>query len=333
VPFSRAALVENLIAIAIYAVPVNLLLSSRSAAWGSSKFRVLLAAIYLFLPNTREVIAIFSESEWIIALIVLLLLVAVPPRTSAARTVDLIVFALFSLTGPFCIFFLPTAALLLWHMRLDQWRRTVAGILLLGGISQSVLLLLHASVRPRVFLGANPEWFARLIGGQVYLGTLLGANGLAGVLSIGTISSVAIAGTVIVILCALRAPAGMRALILLAFLLFIASLATPNIVTAPGGSAWKMLAGCPGVRYWFFPTVAFAWSVAYCANSSSRVLRGIAISLFLVMATGFIRDFRYPGYRDLTAPEYARRLAEAPAGTTVSIPINPPGWTMRLTKH
>jgi hypothetical protein len=204
VPFSRAALVENLSAIAIYAVPVNLLLSSRSVPWGSYRFRALLAAIYLFLPNTWEVIAIFSESEWIIALIALLLLVALPPRTQAARAVDLIVFALFGLTGPFCIFFLPVAVFLLWRMRLDQWRRGIAGTLLLGCIAQGLALFLHVSVRPHLFLGATPEWFARLIGGQVYLGTLLGVNGLAVALSLGAITSVAIAGTVIVILCAVK---------------------------------------------------------------------------------------------------------------------------------
>jgi hypothetical protein len=333
VPFSRAALVENLIAISLYAVPVNLLLSSRSAPWGSFKFRALLASIYLFLPNTWEVIANFSESEWIVALLALLLLVALPPRTPAACAVDLTVFALFSLTGPFCFFFLPTAVFMLWRMRLDQGRRAIAGILLLGCMAQGSSLFLHASARPHPVLGANPEWFARLIGGQVYLGTLFGVNRLAATLSLGAITSVAIAGTVIVILCALHAPAGMRALILLAFLLFIASLATPNTSPPPGTSAWEMLAGSPGVRYWFFPTVAFAWSIAYCATSSPRGLRAIAICLFVVMATGFVRDFRYPGYRDLTSPEYARRLAAAPPGTTVSIPINPPGWTMRLTQR
>jgi hypothetical protein len=50
------------------------------------------------------------------------------------------------------------------------------------------------------------------------------------------------------------------------------------------------------------------------------------------MAVGFVRDFRYRPFEDLSG-QNAERLARTPTGTTVTLPINPSGWNMRLVKH
>jgi hypothetical protein len=332
VPLSRAALVENLIAIAIQVLPVSLLLSSRSAPWGSLRFRALLASLYLFLPNTREMVGTVTESQWIIGLIALLLLVALPPRSSVARAFDLLAFVLCALTGPFCIFLFPIAAFLMWSMPRDSWRRVTTSILLVGSIIQGLSLLLHPSGRQHPFLGASPEWFARLLAGQVYLGTLLGGNGLSLRLSAEMLACIAVAGTMILVLAATSSPIGMRSLLLFSCLLFMASLISPTAYPPPGGTAWKMLAIGSGIRYWFLMSLTFAWSLAYCARSAAWAIRGPAVCLLVLMGVGFVRDFRYPAYADL-APQYAKRLAEVPAGTIITIPVNPPGWNMWLIKR
>jgi hypothetical protein len=332
VPLSRAALVENLIAIAIQALPVSLLLLSRSAPWGSFRFRTLLASLYLFLPNIREMVGTVTESQWIIGLIALLLLVALPPQSRAARAFDLVTFILCGLTGPFCIFLFPLAAFLMWSMRRDCWRRVTTSILLVGSIIQGLSLLLHPSGRHYPFLGASPEWFARLLAGQVYLGTLLGGNGLSLSMSAEMLAFIAVAGTMILILATMSASIGMRSLLLFSCLLFAAALASPVTFPPPGGSAWKMLASCAGARYWFFMSLAFAWSLAYCARNAAWAVRGPAVCLVALMAVGFVRDFRYPAFADLT-PQYARRFADVPTGTIITIPVNPSGWNMWLIKR
>jgi hypothetical protein len=85
VPFRYAPLVENLIGIAIAAIPVNLLLSRRSAAWGTMRFRLVLAALYLLLPNTREMIGCLTNSQGILALCAFLILTAEPPDSVRER--------------------------------------------------------------------------------------------------------------------------------------------------------------------------------------------------------------------------------------------------------
>src|SRR5271170_3385884 len=80
VPFSTAPLVLNSIAIAVQAIPVNLMLCTRSSEWGNLQTRAVLAALYLALPASVEIHAGITNSQWILALIALLLLVARVPR-------------------------------------------------------------------------------------------------------------------------------------------------------------------------------------------------------------------------------------------------------------
>jgi hypothetical protein len=327
VPTVRAALVENLTAIAIQAIPVNLMLSSRSAPWGSLRFRALLAALYLFLPNTREMVGTVAESQWFLALIALLVLVALPPQSRMVRAFDLSALVLCSLTGPFCIFLFPIAAFLMW--RTARWQPSA--VLFIGCITQALSLFLHFPSRLHPTLGANLEGFVRILAGQVYLGTLLGGNGLSLLLSAHTLAWIAVIGILVMVLCASSAPAPMRALLLLSCLLFIAGLARPTAIPPPGMTAWHLMMGVSGIRYWFFPTLVFAWSIAYCAQSTVFFVRTIAVCLFVLMPVGLVRDFRYPALGDLTS-QYVR-LAEAPAGTAIVLPINPSGWNMRLIKR
>lgn len=332
-PIACAPLIENLIAIAIQAIPVNVLVSSRSKPWGSFRFRALLASVYLFLPNTREMFATVTESQWFLALIALLLLVALPPRSRAARAFDIVTFALCGLTGPFCIALFPIALLLLSNNRQDFWRRSMATVLFLGCIAQTLSLLLHPSGRHHPILGATPEWFVRILSGQIYLGTLLGGNGLSLQLSVSMLASIAVVGTMILVLCALFTHAAMRSLLFLSCLLLIAALVSPITFPTPDTTAWKMLAGSPGARYWFFPSLAFAWSIVYAACSSARVYRVATICLLVIMSVGFVRDFRYPAFSDLTYPQYVKRMATVQPGTIVTIPVNPTGWSMWLIKR
>ena len=104
VPLALAPLVMNLLAFAVQALPVNILLSSRSAVWGGIGFRAALAAVCVGLPNAGEISMGITESQWMLALCAFLLLVASPPESRGAKVFDVAVLAMCGLTGPFCIF-------------------------------------------------------------------------------------------------------------------------------------------------------------------------------------------------------------------------------------
>jgi len=333
VPFGLAPLILNIIAIALQALPVSILLSARSAAWGSLRFRAVLAAFYLILPNTEEISAGITESQWVLALCAFLLLVAERPQSRVARAFDLSIFTLSVLTGPFCILLLPIAAILMRQRRL---RMSPLIILVATSLIQGIELLTHPGTRSTAPLGANLEWFVRLLAGQVYLSTLFGASPIAFISApylVLFFVCVTVICTVLVWRCCREAPANMRLFVLFAAIIFAVSLVSPFSSPPQGETVWRLLAIVPGRRYWFLPTLAFAWSLLWCVRSQSEAARLTSRVLLFVMCFGLFRDWKRPAFPDMSFATYAKAFDTAPRGTMVVIPYNPAGCEMRLVKR
>jgi hypothetical protein len=330
-PTSHAPLIENLAAIAIQALPVNILLSRRSAVWGSLNFRITLSLVYLALPNSSQMMGTITESQWILAFCVVLLSVGTLPLSTKGKAIDLFVFSLFSITGPFCIFLLPIA-LLTPIRKKHPWHHLRTAILLAGSLIQLGALLLHGSSRYHTALGASMKLFVRILGGQIYLGTLFGANVLSAILSLATLLFVFSIGTWAVLLASSISPP-MRRFTAFAGAVFIASLAHPIVYQVKGAYAWEILNKTVGTHYWFLPSLTFAWSIAYCLRSRNQLVQIVAGGLAFLMVIGVVRDYRAPAFVDLKFADYAARLRQAPGGAVIVIPQNPDGWQLKLIKH
>lgn len=331
-PIRYAPLVGNLTAITIETLPVLLLISPRSSVWGSLRVRLLLSALYLLLPNTEEVLGCITESQWIVALCVILILLATPPASRLVRTGSLVLLLIGALTGPFSIFFLPVGFYQLLRGRDKYWCRTVLLILTGGASAQILSFLLHSANRYRPALGANPAFFVRILAGQVYFGVLIGPNLLGTSLSLA-ILCMAVAGTTLVVACFFISNDEIRIFMAVAAALFAAALATPIAFPAPGHTAWEALCSAPGAHYWFFPCLAFLWSLVFCANSGSKSLRLAGTGLLMLGIVGLIQGFEYPLASDRGFPSYAQTFQTAAKGTEVSIPLAPAGWHAVLIKH
>lgn len=331
-PVAIAPLIENLIAIVIQALPVSLLLSRRAERWGTLRFRTFLAFLYLVLPNTREMIASVTESQWILALCVLLVLSAQPPQTWRERVSDFFLLALCALTGPFCILLLAPAMIIAWSRRNTTWPRFTGAILIAGALAQTFSLVVSRH-RPHPRLGAGLLPFLRILSGQVYLGALLGSNGAGTHISAASVICIAMAGSAIVIYCFCISGLAMRAMLVLSTLVFLASLSNPTAFPPPGHTAWEMLTINAGIRYWFFPCLTFVWSIAQCLRTQNRSLRVASTAILALIVVGIVRDFRYPPFPDRDFKAYADQLRSAPPGATVVVPIEPTGWHAVLVKH
>ena len=337
VPLMFAPLVINLIAIAVQALPVNLLLSSRSVTWGSPSFRALMVGIFLALPNCWEIDANINNSQWFLSLSAFLLLTARKPSSMGGRIFDFSLLLLCALTGPFCVFLLPIAAILLWQER-DLRRWVQAGILAAGFIVQTTwsLLKVGSSGRPHYDLGANPVMFARVLAGQVYLGTLLGGIRQGPHLSPGYMIGfivIAIAGTILVVICVQKSQLPMRLFLFFAFMVFAASLKSPTLGPPNGVPAWVTFASGAGNRYWFLPSLAFGWTLAWCYFERRFGLKAISAVLLCIMCFASALHWRYPAFQDQHFAEFASAFEAAPSGTVVTIPEYPAGWTLTLVKH
>ncbi len=335
-PLWLAPLVMNLAALAAEALPVNLLLSSRSSAWGSLRFRTLLAVVYLALPDRWEIGFGITESQWLLALSAFLVLVAAAPGSKVSRYFNLLIFLLSGLSGPFCIFLLPIAAFLAWKWR-ERWRWERASVIAACSLVQAFsLLVLDTHVRPHYTLGASPAMFTRLLGGNVILGVLLGptpAAARSGTEIFLFLFCLVILGAGIVAACFFKSAVEMKLLLVFTGMLLAASLLSPVAYPPAGSTVWDMLARAAGVRYWFFPSLAFAWALLWGARRGNALLKPVSIFLIFLVCLGAARNWGYPALDDLHFADYAKSFESAPPGTVMIIPINPEGCRIRLVKH
>jgi len=337
VPLSLAPLVLNLAAIALQALPVNLLLSIRSSAWGNLRFRALLAITYIALPSSPEIAANITNSQWMLAFFVFLLLVASPAKSIAGRGFDVFMVLLCGLTGPFCFFLLPIAMIVAFERRSRQCWIPVC-ILAASSLIQAWGLLIVSPTARSAWgaLGANSTLFVRILAGNVFLGAMLGANKLAvipGRSFFLFLLFAAVGGTAIVAIAVVKSSIEMRLFILLACMTLAACLISPSSYAPPGHTQWELVAGASAVRYWFLPTLAFVWSLLKCFQNRSLVLKSAVAALLCLLCFGIALRWRRPAFQDFHFAEAAKRVEAAPAGTVITIPENPDGWHLRLVKR
>ena len=336
VPLAFAPLVLNLIAICVEALPVSILLSSRSSVWGSLAFRSILAGAYVVLPNSFEMHAFITDSQWLLALAAFLLLVAPEPLNAGVRIFDLAILLLCGLSGPFCILLTPIALFMVWKQR-NLWRWGTASILIAASVFQiSALLSGGYSGRPHYALGASPGLLVRIIAGHVFFAPLLGANGLAANSSPQVFISLLcafVSGFLLTVFCWAKSPLAPRLFALFGAAILAVSLVSPAAYPPAGVTTWELLARAGGIRYWFFPSIAFVWLLLFGIRSGGEVLKGILVVLMVTMCFGVVHDWRTPPLANLHWAENAKRIGGAAPGTVLVIPVNPAGWTMKLVKR
>jgi hypothetical protein len=295
-----------------------------------------LAAVYLALPNTVEISFGITESQWLLALSVFLLLVADLPRSRAGRCFDLFLLVFSGLSGPFCVFLLPFAVFMAWR-RGAPGRRTPVFVLAACSLVQAFsLLVLDAHIRPHDTLGASAAMFARILGGNVVLGAVLGQNNLAftpgpGILAV--LVCAAVIGIAIVAVCFVRSALQMRLFLVLTGMLFAGSLLSSATYPPAGSTVWHVLAYASSCRYWFLPSLAFAWSLLWLIHRGNAVLKSASAVLLCVMCFSTAWNWRHTAFKDLHYAEYISSFEAAPAGTVMIIPENPGGWNIRLAKR
>jgi hypothetical protein len=335
-PLHLAPLVMNLIAVAIQAIPANLLLSRRLSALGSLRFRALLAITYLILPNGWEFNATITWSQWPLALCAFLVLVSAPPQSKPERGLDLCILAASGFSGPFCIFLLPIGT---YAQLRNSGRRHWSGVVVLAAVclvQLGGLLSGGYAGRSHGPLGATPAMLARLLGAQIYVGALIGTNTLSAKGGIGwlvILSVIALAGTVFLAISYLRSPWEMKLLFVLAGAILAASLVSPFVGILGGSTMWEMLAKGVCARYWFFPNLVFVWSILRCFQIRRLVLWIPATVLLYLLCFGVILRWRYLPYVDNSFAEKARGFESAKAGTVFVFDEKPSTWVLRLVKH
>jgi hypothetical protein len=212
--------------------------------------------------------------------------------------------------------------------------------LLVPGTVAQLFILLTSHARQLGPSGASAGRLVSILGRQVFWAALVGRDKvLHAVLHHGPrfcffLEATATTIGILVLLYALRyAPFELKLFIAFSFAVLALSLARP-LAGSPDQPQWEWLR-FPGTsnRYFYFPIMSFmAVLVWLAAGAKPRLMRILGLALLLTCLLGVRRDWRYPALEDMHFPYYAQRFREASRGTSIVIPINPPPWTMELTK-
>jgi len=333
VPFRWAPLVMALEGLFFQALPVPVLLSSRCRKWAPFSFRLIFVAVYIGIPDAREVHILCTNCHWHLALVEVLLAFAAVPRSLFGRIFDVVTFALATVCGPFAVLLMPFL-FIFWWIRRQRWSLILFSILLAGSVFQLALMRHYQSARYYRFLGATVARFIRIVGGNTFLGALRGSTpyGIKEPLWVCTISF--LVGIAVIAYCSRRVPVEVRLFFLYCFSILVASLRSPLVPGFTPLPLWQMILQYSGIRYWYFPSLIFLWALLWCAfYARSRVFRAGGILLTLMLCQGIVRDWRIAPLVDLNFPAYAAQFDAAPSGTYMKIPLNPPpAWFMEITK-
>ena len=366
-PVSWAPGIFVAVAVAVQVAPAAFLVSERcSSLIASRTLRLFLASLYVAIPNSFEVDANLTNAQWHLALLALLVVVAKPPRTAPARVADVGIVALSGLTGPFCILLFPVACVFL-ALRRRPWTAVLVGAVGVTGLAQLVMLFTSPRGSPGA-LGASISGFFTIVGRQVFLGAIVGQSGLEHLSHGGDWSAISIAAGAAGIAFALAAGMQVRTEVqivgLFGALVLAASLASPTSTNPIKDWVGLSLPGVGG-RYWLIPMFAFlalavgvidqrwdpsrisewralhrrAWPRARSDGARlispwvAATMAGAVLVVLATLAIGIPRDWRYPPFVNYHFARYAAVLARAKPGQAVTIPINPPGWSMTLIKR
>jgi len=350
VPLVHAPLVTNLIALVIEALPPLFLVSARMRNLGPLGLRCALALLLLFVPDASEVHAAITDSEFQMAVLACLVIIAEVPRSWAGRVFDVVVLALFSLTGPFCVLLFPVALTRTLAQSLvrqsttsrapqseSRWHWVQLSLLAVGGLVQGLTVLTTAGARLNTTLGASVAAFAQIVAGQVVLPLFVGHNPFDPLtadsgkvaLSCGLTLAAAVA-----FLYALREGSmELRCFVVFAVLVLAAALAFPTI--EPTRYQWEpFLVPGQGLRYWYLPRLALmatlVWLVGRQRPTATRLMAG---ALVCVMVFALVTHWRYPSLPDFRFDSYVRVFEQLPSGATGQFRLNPGGpWIMTLVK-
>jgi hypothetical protein len=336
VPLAMAPLLFNLVGLAAQSLPAIFLASDRMERAAPLPVRLLLAFLYVGVPNVWRIHGNLTNAQWHLCVLCLLILIASAPRSAWAAAFDVAMLVLGVVTGPFALFLLPIAAILAWQQR-DRWSIARAVILAVGSVAVAVLV--SSGTRPisLAALSASVLGFCRIIGFQIVAPVFWGSNpvlSLADTPRLPTALGVALTvlGSALMAYVFWRGNTAVRCFLVFAALQLAASLISP--LASATEPQWIALER-PGAthRYWMLPEVAVSVAVVVmAATARARLLRGFFAALVVVMVLVDLVHWRVAPLPDLHFADSAAAFAALPVGQTLRIPIPPPKWTFVLTK-
>jgi hypothetical protein len=339
VPLTRVPLLFALVALVVQVLPAVLVASRRfGTVVPDLRVRLLLAVVYLLVPNSSEVNINVTNAQWHLAVLAVLIVLAAPAGIGW-RVFDVVVLVIFGLTGPFVVCLLPVAALWYWQRR-QRWTLVLGVVTVVTSIIQGITLVTSTRGHEGP-LGMSAGVLARILGTRIVGDTVLGSAVTSSHAYLAHLTGyswlLTVAGVAVVVAAVWWGPLELKLFNLYAALVLGASLASP--VASLTKPQWPHLAIAVGVRYWFLPTLALLVDLVWLAaqlrpgRRVAAAVAAVAVAVVVVTAGLAVRtDFSEPWAAGPDWTGQVARFEAVPAGHLFVFQIVPAGWTMTLVK-
>jgi hypothetical protein len=295
---------------------------------------LLIALGYLVVPTVQMSSAYLTQTQWYLA--VLALLVVVAPRSNRPwwQAFDFVAVTLSGLSGPYAVFLAPAALALAW-IRRTQGQIALGALVLALALLQAGVVIHYLPIQCATVLAT--VHFSLIVGAKLIatrmilvpvLGTPLGFYAaqlggpilLFGVLAIGlAMLAIALAhGTVE------------------ERLVITVGLVTLGATLLIERRFWLAMVHSNGLmRYWFFPTMTWLAILAIVAfRARTHWVRPLAVILLcLVFLAGGLSTWEFSAIPNRHFQATALEFQRARPGQSVRFEEDPPGWSFVLTKR
>ena len=286
-PVRYGPLLLEVAALCVQAAVSAFLLSRQMSKQLPSKLvRFGLAFFVIADPNSTELFANVSHSQWYLGILSLAILYSEPGRRALSRFGEGAVLVLIGLTGPFA----PILAIFSWS-RFKQLRSRwlVLAVTTLTAVVTAASMLQHP--RDGINEDASATHLFRILTNQILYGTLRGFHYTYHTISVPTFDirefGCAIFTIAVIVGGLWKAPPYLRALCGLGLYCLVTSLISK--------SSWNLL-GCPGVgeRYFLYLDMVFAYSLfAISHQARSALIRWGFRGLIAIFAVAILQEWFY----------------------------------------
>lgn len=332
---ANAPFVFNICGLLLQVAPAIFLLTRRfDSVVPSLWVRIALGAIYLLMPSAELNVNI-TYSQFHLATLAALVLIAAEPTTWRWRAFDVVVSALCGLTGPFVYVLFPLSAL--WFI--IRRRRFTLALCFIFAVTLGIQLIVGAlHPRPHYPLGASLSSGLLIIGDRVILAGVFAQQVYTHAFHSGEPHGVLLAAVVcllalpVVAFAALKAPLELRIFALFAGGLVIAGLTVPVVSTT--GNQWQLLATTAVAdRYFFLGQVAWVGVLFWAVLQLRRVwMRRVGLGVGAAAFASGLVMWQYMPFINYDWPAEAHTITSAAPGTREVLPINPGGgWAVVVT--
>ena len=334
---SKAALVANVIAISIRCFFVMFILSGRMS-FIQLPYRIAAVIYFLLMPNLSEGYVNITNVHWYLSLYLMAVVLAEENKGAFWKVHDFTLLVISSLSGPFVVFIAPCLLIKRVAER-GSITKAVKGVnsfditMALCCIIQVIAILSSSDAgRSSAPLGATLPLLADIISYRVIGGSFFMNNRISEMASMHGMNILLFVSLIaLVSLFFLKSGWRFKAASLFPILMIGFALAKPMMsLDQPQWPTFLIPGG--GERYFFITNFALFCLMLFVISRLASGSLTMLLLISFVMLPILLRGFSIPPMAEVGYREDVEKFKSLPAGESMQIRINPPGWFMQLNK-